>query len=77
MSNFERIVSYYRHMNDDVTVVFRGFLNLTNLEKLRLVESINEYFDSMDRGPIRDANQDAFNKLELGTGEMVCKCCGR
>lgn len=64
-------------MNDDVTVVFHGFLNLTNLEKLKLVESINEYFDSMEREPIREANEDAFKAIGVGQPGKTCKCCGR
>ena len=64
-------------MNEAVTIVFHGFLNLTNLEKLKLVESINEYFDSMEREPIRAANEEAFRRLEIGSAGKVCKCCGR
>lgn len=64
-------------MSEDVTVVFHGFLNLTNLEKLKLVESINEYFDSMEREPIRTANDASFAELNVGKGERKCKCCGR
>lgn len=64
-------------MNEDVTVVFHGFLNLTNLEKLKLVESINEYFDSMERGPIRERNEKAFAELGIGNDGRACKCCGR
>ena len=63
-------------MNENVTVVFHGFLSLTNLEKLKLVESINEYFDTLDREPIRDANEKAFGELNMGSGK-TCNCCGR
>ena len=64
-------------MNEDVTVVFHGFLSLTNLEKLKLVESINEYFDSMKREPIREANEKAFAELGIGSTGPACRCCGR
>lgn len=64
-------------MNEDTTVVFRGFLNLTHLEKLKLVEAINEYFDSTDRDPIRAANEAAFADLRLIEAGRLCKCCGR
>jgi hypothetical protein len=64
-------------MNENVIVVFHGFLNLTNLEKLKLVESINEYFDSMEREPIREANEKAFAELKIGSGGKTCLCCGR
>ena len=60
-----------------MTIVFHGFLNLTNLEKLKLVESINEYFDSMQREPIREANKKSFAELKVGEGDRKCKCCGR
>ena len=64
-------------MNENVTVVFHGFLNLNGPEKLKLVESINEYFDSMNREPIREANETAFAELGVGSEGKVCKCCGR
>ena len=64
-------------MSEDVTVVFHGFLNLPNLEKLKLVELINEYFDSMKREPIREANAQAFSAIGIGNAGKTCKCCGR
>jgi hypothetical protein len=64
-------------MNESVTVVFHGFLNLTAMEKLKLVESINEYFDSMNREPIREANETAFAELGIGSKDKTCTCCGR
>lgn len=64
-------------MNENVTLVFRGFLNLTNLEKLRTVESINEYFDSNNREPIRKENETKFKSLDLSSSGKICKCCGR
>jgi len=64
-------------MDENVTVVFHGFLNLTAPEKLELIESINEYFDSMDRDPIRAANEAAFADLGVGAAGKTCKCCGR
>jgi len=63
-------------MNENVTIVFHGFLSLTNLEKLKLVESINEYFDTLEREPIRVANEKAFDELKVGSGR-TCNCCGR
>jgi len=64
-------------MSEDTIVVFHGFLNLPNLEKLKLVESINEYFDSMEREPIREVNEQAFAAVGLGSAGKICKCCGR
>ncbi|MEP6947064.1 MAG: hypothetical protein ABJA02_14180 [Acidobacteriota bacterium] len=63
-------------LNDDAALVFRGFLNLANLDKLKLVEAINDYFDSNDRGPIRDENNQQFELIELSSTGRVCKCCG-
>jgi hypothetical protein len=62
-------------MTDDAAVVFHGFLNLPNLEKLSLVEAINEYFDSMERDPIRAENEKRFAEMDLTAKK--CKCCGR
>lgn len=61
-------------MNENITLVFHGFLNLTNLEKLKLVEEMNKYFDSMNREPIRAENEAKFMKLKL---DKPCKCCGK
>lgn len=64
-------------MTNDAIVVFHGFLNLPNLEKLTIVEGINDYFDSMDREPIRAENEDRFAKIDPGVTGATCKCCGR
>ena len=53
-------------MKENVTVVFHGFLNLTALEKLKLTEEINNYFDSNDRDLIRRENETEFKNLDLG-----------
>lgn len=62
-------------MEENVTLVFHGFLNLTGKEKLKLIEAINVYFDSNDREPIRRANDAEFAKVDLSAAN--CKCCGR
>ncbi|MCD9188113.1 MAG: hypothetical protein LUM44_16965 [Pyrinomonadaceae bacterium] len=64
-------------MNENVTVVFHGFLNLTNLEKLKLTEKINEYLDSMNREPLREKAEAEFEQIKPGEKGKVCKCCGR
>ena len=64
-------------MNENVTLVFHGFLNLTNLEKLKMVEAINEYFDSNNREPIRAENDTMFANLDLTSPGKSCKCCGK
>ncbi|MEO8650542.1 MAG: hypothetical protein ABI539_15370 [Acidobacteriota bacterium] len=63
-------------MRDDTAIVFHGFLNLPNLDKLKLVEAINEYFDSNDRDPIRAANESRFEATTFSP-DHTCKCCGR
>jgi hypothetical protein len=62
---------------ENVTLVFHGFLNLTNLEKLKLTEKINNYFDSMNREPIRAENEEKFQKLKLDAVGKICQCCGK
>jgi len=64
-------------MEENITVVFHGFLNLPNLQKLKMVEMINEYFDSNDREPIRRANEEKFAEINFDASENKCKCCGR
>lgn len=64
-------------MDENVAVVFHGFLNLTNLEKLKLTEKINEYLDSMNREPLREKADAEFNQIQLGENGKLCKCCGR
>ena len=64
-------------MTDDAAIVFHGFLNLKNLEKLSVVEAINEYFDSMQREPIREENEKRFIEISPATTGNKCKCCGR
>jgi hypothetical protein len=64
-------------MNENVTLVFNGFLNLPNLDKLALVNAINEYFDSTDREPIRAAADERFEKIDMSSPDFMCKCCGR
>ena len=64
-------------MKENITVLFDGFLNLPNLEKLKLVEAINDYFDSNDREPIWRANEAKLAKINFDATESKCKCCGR
>ena len=62
-------------MEEDITIVFHGFLNLPNLDKLKVVEAINEYFDSNEREPIRNKNEAQFKAIDLTA--KICKCCGK
>jgi hypothetical protein len=63
-------------MKDKTTIVYHGFLQLAALEKLELVNAINEYFDSNDREPIRAAAEAEFKKLRSGSESFECLCCG-
>ncbi|MBK9165761.1 MAG: hypothetical protein IPM21_17990 [Acidobacteria bacterium] len=63
-------------MNENISVVFNGFLNLPNLEKLELVNAINEYFDSNDREAIRTAADERYAAIDRTSTEFRCKCCG-
>lgn len=62
-------------LSDNAVVVFHGFLNLPNLEKLSVVEAINEYFDSNDREPIRAENDVRFDEIS-SSADRKCVCCG-
>lgn len=65
-------------MNEEnVTMVFQGFLNLTNLEKLKLTEKINEFLDSMNREPFRAKAEADFVKIKIGENGKKCVCCKR
>lgn len=65
-------------MEENITVVFHGFLNLTMKEKLKLVEEMNDYFDYLDkREPIRTENEEEFKKINFEGDGKTCKCCGR
>jgi hypothetical protein len=61
-------------MDPETEVVFHGFMQLANLEKLALVNAINEYFDSMNREPIREAHDEEYAKLRT-KADLRCPCC--
>ena len=63
-------------MKDKTTIVYHGFLQLAALEKLELVNAINEYFDSTDRDPIRAAADEEFERLRNAGKPLDCPCCG-
>jgi hypothetical protein len=64
-------------MNENITTVLHGFFNLTTKEKMQLITAMNEYFDSINREPLRAANEVEFNKITFDPVEKPCKCCGR
>jgi hypothetical protein len=65
-------------MTDNTAIVFHGFLNLANLEKLKLVEIMNDYFDNIPvRESIRAENAKRFAELREASSKTTCKCCGQ
>jgi hypothetical protein len=66
-----------RIMDENVTIVFHGFLNLTTKEKLQMISEINNYFDSNDRDPIRRDNEEKFKNIDFSAPAKTCKCCGK
>lgn len=64
-------------MNKDAIVVLHGFFQLAHLQKKKVVDAINDYFDSLDREPIRAEYDSAFAKLEADEPSFECKCCER
>ena len=64
-------------MNKDAIVVLHGFFQLPHLQKKKVVDAINDYFDSMDREPIRAENDRAFASLKTEEPSFECKCCER
>jgi hypothetical protein len=64
-------------MNKDAIVLLHGFFQLPNLEKKKVVDAINDYFDSTDREPIRAGYDEAFAQLRSNDPLFECKCCER
>lgn len=64
-------------LSDNAEVVFHGFLKLPNLEKLSVVEAINEYFDSTDKEEVRAGHDARFAEIDLNAPDFNCVCCGR
>ena len=62
-------------MDENVTLVFHGFLNLKVKEKMKLVELMNHYFDSLNRENLRQEYEKNFSELDLTN--ITCKCCGK
>jgi len=64
-------------MEENVALILNGFFKLTAKEKLRLVEEINNYFDSNDREPIRAQWEEKFAAQGLNAADKKCLCCGK
>ena len=64
-------------MDRDATVVLHGFFQLPHLQKKKVVDAINDYFDSMDREPLRAEHDHRFDEILAADPDFECKCCGR
>lgn len=64
-------------MDENVLVVFHGFLNLSTKEKMQMVGAMNDYFDAVHREPIRAENEEKFKQVDFRPGGKTCKCCSR
>lgn len=65
-------------MDKDAVIVFNGFLNLPNKERLQVVNAINDYFDNLsEREAIRAEHDRRFAEIDPVGSSIECKCCGR
>lgn len=65
-------------METDTLIVLNGFFKLPNLQKLQVVNTINDYFDATDeREAIRADIENKFAALGIVENGVECKCCGR
>lgn len=63
-------------MNDKEIKVMRGFLGLTDTEKINILKEINNYQSS---GPYtrQTIETDIRYKSSVGPKNTICDCCGR
>ena len=64
-------------MDKDTEVILHGFLKLPNLQKLQMINAVNDYFDSNDRESVRAEHERRFAALVTAKDISECKCCGR
>lgn len=65
-------------MNKDAIMIVRGFLQLPNLEKKKVVDALNQYFDELkERESFRADIEEEFLGLGVTEKNIECKCCGR
>ena len=64
-------------MQKEAIVVLHGFFQLPHLQKKKVVDAINDYFDSIDRDPIREKYDRHFAEISAADPEFECGCCGR
>ena len=64
-------------MDHDAIMVLHGFLALPNREKMKVVEAMNEYFDSTEKERVRAEHEERFTSLQVLANNIECRCCGR
>ena len=64
-------------MGPESMIVLHGFLRLPNREKMKVVNVMNEYFDSTEKERLRAELDERFEALEVIQNGIECKCCGR
>ena len=64
-------------MEPTTLLVIHGFLALPNREKLKVVEAMNEYFDSTEKERVRAKYDERFELLDVIGNRIECKSCGR
>ena len=62
--------------DNNITVLFNGFLQLPNLEKLKLVNAIMNILIRMSR-IIRKENDEKFSEITFSNEGTKCVACGR
>ena len=63
--------------NRDAIMVLHGFFALHNREKMKIVDAMNEYFDSTEKDRIRAKYDELFESLGVIGKGIECKCCGQ
>jgi len=66
-------------MTDRTKFVLQGFIQLTNDEKIELVNQINGYYKSNSLGQEHfcESIHKSINSIVLGPLGEKCPCCGR
>lgn len=64
-------------MNEKVAKVLRGFINLTDSDKIDFINDLNKYQrgDSYDKNVTKRLVEERSSSV--GPKDSVCTCCGR
>lgn len=64
--------------SERIAIVFNGFLALSMKEKVRLVDTLNNFFDHTGlREGLRAENEEKVRGLVKSDLHLVCGCCRR